>query len=262
MKSTEGVKPMKDLISRDTVMICAHRGFTRRAPENSLQAVMDAIEAGFEAIEIDVRHTKDNQLVLMHDATVDRTTNGRGQVEDLNRAELRNVQLVWRKKPFAPIPLFSDVLEAAEGKIIIYVDMKTDRIDLIAEVLKKYDAYTWTILHGCEEDVIAVSKIDPRFRVHTIVNTKAELDSLTKAVTPAMIEVSEVPTPDFVAYAHQRGIPVELDTMLKPDFLAVKLKLPFLWKKIINSGVDFIMSDYPDRLRKFIESQKKQLYSK
>ena len=92
---------MKDIINRETVMICAHRGFTRSAPENSLQAVLDAIEAGFEAVEIDVRHTKDGELVLMHDATVDRTSNGRGKVEVLSSAELKNVRLLWRGKPFA-----------------------------------------------------------------------------------------------------------------------------------------------------------------
>ena len=62
-----GGESVKDLINRETVMICAHRGFTRNAPENSLQAVLDAIEAGFEVVEIDVRHTKDGGLVLMHD---------------------------------------------------------------------------------------------------------------------------------------------------------------------------------------------------
>ena len=248
---------MKDIINRETVMICAHRGFTRSAPENSLQAVLDAIEAGFEAVEIDVRHTKDGELVLMHDATVDRTSNGRGKVEELSSAELKTVRLLRRGKPFASIPLFSTVMEAAERRIIVYVDMKTPRVDLIAEAIKKHDAYDWTILLGRTEDIIAINKIDPRLRLHTIVNSKYALDSLLKAVTPVMIEVSEIPDPDFITYAHQKGLPVELDTMLKPDFLAVKLRLPFLWKKIVNSGVDFIMSDYPDRLRKFINSQKK-----
>jgi glycerophosphoryl diester phosphodiesterase len=248
---------MKDIINRETVMICAHRGFTRSAPENSLQAVLDAIEAGFEVVEIDVRHTKDGELVLMHDATVDRTSNGRGKVEELSSAELGTVRLLWRGKPFASIPPFSAVLEAAERRIIVYVDMKTERVDLIAEAIKKHDAYDWTILLGRVEDIIAINKIDPRLRLHTIVNSKHELDSLLKVVTPAMIEVSTIPDPDFIAYAHKKNLPVELDTMVKPDFLAVKLKLPFLWKKIVSSGVDFIMSDYPDRLRDYIRSQKK-----
>lgn len=239
-------------------MICAHRGFTRSAPENSLQAVLDAIEAGFEAVEIDVRHTKDGELVLMHDATIDRTSNGRGMVEELSSAGLKTVRLLRRGKPFASIPLFSTVLEAAaEKQIIVYVDMKTARVDLIAEAIKKHDAYDWTILLGRAEDIIAINKIDPRLRLHTIVNSKHELDSLLQVVTPVMIEVKKIPDPDFIAYAHQRGLPVELDTMLKADFLAVRLKLPFLWKKIADSGVDFIMSDYPDRLRDYIRSQKK-----
>lgn len=254
--STMGDRSMKDLIDRETIMICAHRGFTRNAPENSLQAVLDAIGGGFEAVEIDVRHTKDGELVLMHDASVDRTSNGRGKVAALSSAELSNVRLLWRKKPVAPIPLFSAVLEAAEGRIIVYVDMKTDRSDLVADVIKEHDAYDWTILHGSAEAIIGINRIDPRLRVHTIVHSKEELDTLLNAVTPVMIEVSEIPDPDFLTYAHQKGLPVELDTMFKADLLAVKLKAPFLWKKVVNSGVDFIMSNYPDRLRDFIISKK------
>jgi glycerophosphoryl diester phosphodiesterase len=252
-----GGESVKDLINRETVMICAHRGFTRNAPENSLQAVLDAIEAGFEVVEIDVRHTKDGGLVLMHDDTVDRTSNGRGKVEELSSAEFRYMRLLWRGKPFASIPLFSTVLEAAERRIIVYVDMKTVRVDLIAEVIKKHDAYDWTILLGGKKEIIEIQKIDPRFRLHTVVNSRDELDSLLKAVAPVMIEVSKIPDPDFIDYAHQRGLPVELDTLVKADFFAVKLKLPFLWKKIANSGVDFIMSDYPDRLRDYIRSNRK-----
>jgi glycerophosphoryl diester phosphodiesterase len=170
---------------------------------------------------------------------------------------LKNVRLLWRGKPFASIPLFSSVLEVAERRIIVYVDMKTERVDLIAEAIKRHDAYDWTILLGAVEDIVAINKIDPRLRLHTIVNSKHELDSLLKLVTPVMIEVSKIPDPDFITYAHQLGLPVELDTMLKADFLAVKLKLPSLWKKVADSGVDFIMSDYPDRLREFLASRKK-----
>lgn len=253
----DGGKSVKDLINRETVMICAHRGFTRSAPENSLQAVLDAIEAGFEVVEIDVRHTKDGELILMHDDTVDRTSNGRGKVESLSSAEFRNTRLLWKGKPFASIPLLSSVLEAAGKRIIVYVDMKTIRIDLIAEAIKKHDAYDWTILLGGKKEIIEIQKIDPRLRLHTIVNSRYELDSLLKAVTPVMIEVSKIPDPGFIAYAHQRGLPVELDTLVKADFFAVKLKLPFLWKKIVNSGVDFIMSDFPDRLRDYIRSKRK-----
>ena len=245
---------MKELINRKTVMICAHRGFTRNAPENSLQAVLDAIEAGFEAVEIDVRHTKDGELVLMHDDTVDRTSNGRGKVEELSDDELKNIRLRWRRRPFASIPFFSTVLEAARKRIIVYVDMKTARVDLIAEAVAKQNAYDWTIFLGVKKKLIEMQRIDPRFRLNIIVNSRSELDSLLNAVTPVMIEVSRIPDPDFIAYAHLRGLPVELDTLVTADFFAEKLNLPFLWKRIANSGVDFIMSDCPDRLRDYIRS--------
>ena len=65
------------------VTVVAHRGDWRNSPENSIQAFKSCIEMGVDMIEIDVRITKDNELVIIHDATVDRTTNGKGKVADL-----------------------------------------------------------------------------------------------------------------------------------------------------------------------------------
>jgi len=62
------------------VMVAAHRGDWTNAPENSLLAIKDAIEAGVDIVEIDVRITKDKALVLMHDRTIDRTTTGKGKL--------------------------------------------------------------------------------------------------------------------------------------------------------------------------------------
>jgi hypothetical protein len=75
------------------VMIAAHRGFWRGAPENSLQAVTQSAARGAHIVEIDVRRTKDGELVLMHDDTVDRTTNGTGRVADLTLAQIKALRL-------------------------------------------------------------------------------------------------------------------------------------------------------------------------
>ena len=70
------------------VTVVAHRGDWRNSPENSIQAFKSCIEMGVDMIEIDVRKTKDNELVIIHDATVDRTTNGTGAVKDMTLAEM------------------------------------------------------------------------------------------------------------------------------------------------------------------------------
>lgn len=246
---------MEQFLQDDQISVCAHRGFTRNAPENSLQAVLAALETGFKAVEIDVRHTKDEELVLMHDETVDRTTNGGGRVDEFSRAEIEKISLVQRGKPFAGIPTLHEVLQSAGGRTTIYVDMKSDRVDLISEAIKKHKAYDWTILHGSAERIKEAHRYDARLRVHTIVDTKEALDSLLTEVRPIMIEVSRVPPPHFLDYVHGLGLPVELDAMGRADLLAVRFKLNFLWKRIAASGVDFIMSNYPVRLRSFLMAE-------
>lgn len=75
------------------VLVASHRGQWRSAPENSLGAIDQAIKDGAEIVEIDVRLTSDGVPVLMHDSTVDRTTDGRGQVADLSLAQIKNLRL-------------------------------------------------------------------------------------------------------------------------------------------------------------------------
>ncbi|MCM4082467.1 glycerophosphodiester phosphodiesterase family protein [Paractinoplanes hotanensis] len=75
------------------VMVVAHRGYWRGAPENSLGAVTQAVSHGAQVVEVDIRRTRDGELVLMHDDSVDRTTDGRGRVADLTLAEVRALRL-------------------------------------------------------------------------------------------------------------------------------------------------------------------------
>ncbi len=79
--------------SSTNVLVVAHRGDWRHAPENSIKGIENSIEMGVDIVEIDVRKTKDNQLVLMHDGTIDRTTNGKGKVSDFTLDELHQFYL-------------------------------------------------------------------------------------------------------------------------------------------------------------------------
>jgi glycerophosphoryl diester phosphodiesterase len=234
------------------VMICAHRGYVNNAPENSLKAVLDAIEAGFKAVEIDVRHTRDDALVLMHDSTVDRTTDGHGPLDKLSHDEISQLKLLWRNTPFTQVPTLSEVLEKADGRALIYIDMKTDKIELILDLLRRYRAHAWTILLGDVSKIALVHRLDRKANVHTIVNSKGQLESLLGTLRPAMIEVSRLPEPEYLAYVHAQGLPVELDTMGKPDYLASRLGIKHLWRRYLESGVDFIMSDFPNQLRTYM----------
>jgi len=106
---------------------CAHRGAYERAPENTLPGIAEAVALGAPMIEIDVRLSRDGVAVLMHDATVDRTTNGRGAVADLTLEELRRLDAGSHKgERFAEtrIPTFREALGQIPAGIWINVHVK------------------------------------------------------------------------------------------------------------------------------------------
>lgn len=107
--------------------LCAHRGAMSTHPENTLPAFQEAIRLGAHMIEFDVRLTRDGSLALMHDATVDRTTDGRGAVADLTLAELRALDAGLRKdKRFAGtrIPTFEETLEIMPRNVWLNCHLK------------------------------------------------------------------------------------------------------------------------------------------
>ena len=106
------------------VLVVAHRGDWRNAPENSLQAFQNCIDMGVDMIELDLHMSKDSVLFLMHDETVNRTTNGRGKVSDLTAAELKKLRLRAGHGVVTSheIPTIEEALNLCKGKILINVD--------------------------------------------------------------------------------------------------------------------------------------------
>jgi glycerophosphoryl diester phosphodiesterase len=107
--------------------------------ENSLASINKAIALGVDVVELDVRTTKDGFLVLMHDSNIDRTTTGKGKVEDLTLAELKTFRL---KAPYGriseeTIPTFEAALKIIKGKIMVDIDMKTDNVKGLVEAVEK-----------------------------------------------------------------------------------------------------------------------------
>lgn len=134
----------------DYVMIFAHRGDWRNAPENSIQAYQSCIDAGFDGIEIDVQMTKDSAIVMMHDQTIDRTTTGKGKVSDYTLAELKELYL---KSPIGVvtrqrIPTFDEVLEIAKGKILIQVDKWQPVKEKVVEIARRHNCLNQIVLRG------------------------------------------------------------------------------------------------------------------
>lgn len=140
------------LLNRDqsSVIVVAHRGDWRFAPENSLAAIDNAIKMGVDIVEIDVQRTKDGHIILMHDKALDRTTTGKGLVAEWTLDSIRTLKLKngCAIKTKENIPTLKEALLHAKGKIMLNLD-KADRFfDEIYELMEKTGTTKQIIMKG------------------------------------------------------------------------------------------------------------------
>ena len=108
-------------------LIIAHRGYSSRYPENTLPAFTAALAAGAHGIELDIAISRDNQAMVIHDDTLERTTNGKGEVRRFNATELRELDAgSWFSAEFkgARVPLLSEIFDSFGNKTLINVEIK------------------------------------------------------------------------------------------------------------------------------------------
>lgn len=129
----------------DKVEIVAHRGASGYAPENTIVAFDKAVDMNADYIEMDVQRSQDGKLVVIHDLTVDRTTNGTGKVKDLTFHQLNRLDAgSWKGIQFTgeKIPAFEEVLDRYYGKIGILIELKSPELypgieEQVVQVLKE-----------------------------------------------------------------------------------------------------------------------------
>jgi glycerophosphoryl diester phosphodiesterase len=124
------------------VMVAAHRGAHKNAPENSLASIEEAIRLGVDIVELDIRVTRDGVPVLMHDATVDATTDGTGSVDQMTFDQVRQLRLKARRgrEPSIPltdalVPSLQEAMRLTRGRIAVDLDLKTGVVAPIAETI-------------------------------------------------------------------------------------------------------------------------------
>ncbi len=134
------------------VIVVAHRGDWRNAPENSLRSIQNCIDIGVDMVEIDVRMTKDSVLVLMHDQTIDRTTTGTGMVKDITYNSLQTLFLRdgIGHPTFHKVPTLEEALLTAKDKILINLDKSYDIFDRCFEIAKKTGTLDQLVIKGAK----------------------------------------------------------------------------------------------------------------
>lgn len=134
------------------IMVVAHRGDWRNAPENSLQAIKNCIQMGVDMVEIDVRESKDGVLVLMHDETIDRTTTGEGKISEWTFDSLQSLRLVdgLNVPTDHRIPTLEEALLAAKDKILINLDKSYDIFDKCFAIAEQTGTLDQIVIKGAK----------------------------------------------------------------------------------------------------------------
>lgn len=121
------------------VFVIAHRGDWRNFPENSLEAIESAIQMGVDIVELDVHRTADGELVVCHDKTIDRTTNGKGKINELtlDYIRTRNLRAGHKIVTRFKMPTLEEALDVCKDRILINIDKGINYYDQIMDMLVK-----------------------------------------------------------------------------------------------------------------------------
>ena len=217
------------------MLIFGHRGapgYPRRA-ENTCASFRKALRSGASGLEFDVRRCGDGRLVVLHDETIDRTTNGRGRVRDLSYGELRQFDAGFGE----PIPLLTDVLDEFGGHCLLNIELKDAGIasDVKRLVLDRQldrhvlvSAFEWEQLQPlCPEIPIALLSS----KLRNLVSSARELGAI--AIHPRRNMVSRA----LVAAAREAELRVHVWTVNDPAEVS----------RFRDLGIDGIFTDFPER---------------
>ena len=225
----------------------AHRGASGTFPENTLSAFRAAIAAGADMCELDVQLTRDGAVVVIHDETVERTTDGRGEVAELTLAELKRLDAGAKFKAGAikgeRIPTLDEVFAMTSGKCGLNIELKAGGLEhQVVQIMNARNAFGDSIVSSFNWEYLkTIHQIDPLIRIGLLTDDKP-VDLMMNAVAMRAYAInphSDIVTADLCTAAHQRSLKVFTWTVDQES----KMRL------LIGAGVDGIMTNYPERLR-------------
>lgn len=238
----------------------AHRGASIYAPENTIPAIEKAIALGMDYVEIDVRYTKDDVAVLMHDASVERTTNGTGKVADMTLEEIKKLDAargyVRNMEKFAGtrVPTLREALESMKGRINVYYDQKETMRDETIAMLREFGFFpdNMVITGGVEKNGELRARAKDAPIMPNLDSLEAMPELLRQLPAPRAFNTNcAFLTPELVDAAHAEGVMVFTNTLGLCD-------MPQEMRKMIKMGPDAIQTDRPVELIETIEKMNKK----
>ncbi|MFJ6916846.1 glycerophosphodiester phosphodiesterase [Streptomyces sp. NPDC101133] len=233
----------------------AHRGGAADGLENTLRQFRRAVEAGYRYIETDVHATRDGKLVAFHDATLDRVTDGAGRIADLPWENVRHARVAGEE----PVPLFEELLETFP-EVRWNIDVKAEpALGPLLELIRRHDAWDRVCVGSFSEARVVRAQRLAGPRLATSYGTRGVLGlrlcywglpaaprrSAVAAQVPEAQSGVRVVDHRFVRAAHVRGLQVHVWTVNDPDRM----------HRLLDLGVDGIMTDHIDTLRKVMEDR-------
>jgi len=253
----------KDFLTASSpkVLIAAHRGAHLDAPENSLKGFRQTIDMGIDIIELDVRCTRDGQLVVIHDKTVNRTTNGKGAVDSFTFDEIRKLKLTFNGKPTdLQIPTLKEALLLAKGKILVDLDIKSASCieKIMQEVKETGTENTCFFFVGEAQHVSMLKQRDPKFRTLLRTNSEKEAREALAAVRSEAVHIDPSHhTEEVVTFIKQHGARVWINALDDVDKKAAGGN-PAAFEEVLAKGANIIQTDQPALLKKYLEETKRR----
>ena len=239
--------------SLDEPLVIAHRGGSALAPENTLAAFRKALEVGSDGIELDVRLTRDNQVVVMHDRRLDRTTTGSGIVGTHTLKHLKSLDVgSWFGSHFEGerIPALGEVFEELPDDFPIYVEIKArgpgawPLTRRVVEIIRSHDRFESTMVASFNSAAVGLLRLfESRIIRGFIWSGRHPLPLRARWLSPLTNPHWLAPdwgtlTPELLARFHRQGMPVAAwDINLGVDMCRFK-----------EMGLDAVVTDHPDVL--------------
>jgi glycerophosphoryl diester phosphodiesterase len=172
-------------MKNNNLTITGHRGAGNLAPENTLSAIKEGLKYNVDRIEVDVHQTKDGKVVIMHDKTIDRTTNGKGRIKDFTYEELLKFDAgSWFSDKFKgeKIPLLEEAMNLIDGKAKFVIELKDgdeyypDIVEHVIDLIKNHNATDWCIIHSFKTGILEQAyQLDPEIELHKLFIGKLSL---------------------------------------------------------------------------------------
>lgn len=242
--------------SSEKILVVAHRAMHTKYPENSLAAFQHSIDSGVDMIETDIRTTKDGKLVLMHDGTIDRTTNGEGKLTDFTFTELQKLDLDKESDDTNnhKVPLAEDALNMAHGKIMVDLDIKDVYVKHLVDLVHRTHMEKQVLFFDSDFAVLdSVLLLDSTLMLMPRAHSLEEVKMIIKKYHPPVIHIDpSFFTEEVVSTIKASGARVWINALGFADAKALIGLVDTAFSPLVEGGANIIQTDYPLTLQEYL----------